>query len=137
MSESSESTSRSDDEAINTAKAALLLAGGTFDANTESTVRRVLDYAAEAGISLATAVDVYLKHLAENMRFQADMLETMGTEKARKITMEEVESIFVQDGFEGKVKIRAEILETMGTDEARKIIMDEAEALFVQDGIEE
>lgn len=41
MSESSESTSRSDDEAINIAKTALLLAGGRWTADLELSCRRV------------------------------------------------------------------------------------------------
>ena len=43
---------RSDDEAISIAKAAVLLAGGSFDADSETACRRVLNGESEVGVEL-------------------------------------------------------------------------------------
>lgn len=43
---------RSDDEAISIAKAAVLLSGGSFDADTERACRRVLSGESEVGVEL-------------------------------------------------------------------------------------
>ena len=102
MSESSESTGRSDDEAINTAKAALLLAGGRWTADLELSCRRVL----RGEKTVEEELNHFRQHLrtseyqAEAEDFWANMSETTGTDEARKINMDEAEAFFVQDGIE-------------------------------------
>lgn len=102
MSESLESASRSDDEAINIAKAALLLAGGRWTADLEMSCRRVLRGEKTVDEEL-NHFRQYLRtseHQAENATFQAEMLEKMGTEEVRKNNMDEAEALFVRDWVE-------------------------------------
>lgn len=102
MSESSESASRSDDEAIHIAKASVRLAGGRWTTDVEMSCRRVL----RGERTVDEELNHFRRHLrtsehhAEKAKIRAEILETMGTEEAKKITKAEAESLFVRDWVE-------------------------------------
>ena len=102
MSESSEAASLSDDEEINTAKAALLLVGGRWTADLEMSCRRVLrgEKTVEEELNHFRQHLRTSEHQTEEEDFWAEADRTMGTDEAKKITMDEAVTLFLQDGIE-------------------------------------